>query len=587
MKRTTLMALSLVVPAVVAMAQSGPPPSRPAAEKPPEHQVGGLRFIDVSEVTVVNVDVAVTNKQGFVAGLTPTDFEVYQDGKLQPLTNFAIYHDGVRLDAAGEAEGSAPASPPTATTPAPAPAAPEGEPAGAAPGREPSFVALYVDNENIRPFDRNRVLNAVRTWVQNTLHPPDRMMVVSYQRSLKTLQPFTTKVEDVLSALRQVRMYTGGRINVDSDRRQIEDYITNNQSRSNTLQQALDSVRSFSQEQHNNLTFSIRSIQDLVSMMSGLPGRKSVIYISDGLPMSPGLELYYALQDGYGVPSLLSRAREFDSTDMFRSLATTSAAAGVTLYTIDASGLESNTGVEAENRTARSSLVSSYLSSNYEESLVYMADQTGGLAVLNANDPTPGLEKISSRLSSYYSLGYRMVPTGEDRFHRIEVKIKGHPDVRLDYRRSFVEKSLPTEIGDRVVSGLAFDIDDNPLQIKLDSGVPQPSTAGRWLLPVEIKVPFDKVALIPDGDNLVGYVRAYYAARDSEGKQSDLQQQEFPVRMTAKEYEASKASTFTISASLLLEPGVYRISVGVRDDLTNQAGYATIRRSVHPETKEN
>ena len=580
------MALSLVVPAVVALAQSGPPPNRPAAEKPPEHQVGGLRFVDVSEVTVVNVDVAVTDKEGFVAGLTPADFEVSQDGKLQPLTNFAVYHDGVRLDTDAAA---APAPQASVATPAPgAPAAAtEGQPAVAAPTREPSFVALYVDNENLRPFDRNRVLNAVRTWVERTLRPPDQMMVVSYQRSLKTLQPFTTKVEDVLSALRQVRMYTGGRINVDSDRRQIEDYITNNQARSNTIQQAMDSVRSFSQEQHNNLTFSVRSIQDLVSMMSGLPGRKSVIYISDGLPMSPGLELYYALQDGYGVPSILSRAREFDASNMFRSLVTTAAAAGVTLYTIDAAGLESNTGVEAENRTARSSLVSAYLSSNYEESLVYMADQTGGLAVLNANDPTPGLEKISDRLSSYYSLGYRMVPTGEDRFHRIEVKLKGHPGVRLDYRRSFIEKSLPTEIGDRVMSGLAFDIDDNPLQITLSSGLPQPSSAGRWLLPVEIKVPVEKVALIPDGDSLVGYVRAYYAARDSDGKQSDLQQKEFPVRMTASEYESSKASTFTISASLLLEPGTYRISVGVRDDLTNQAGYATIRRAVHPEAKEN
>jgi len=41
----------------------------------------------------------------------------------------------------------------------------------------------------------------------------------------------------------------------------------------------------------------------------------------------------------------------------------------------------------------------------------------------------------------------------------------------------------------------------------------------------------------------------------------------------------------TISTSLLVDPGIYRISVGVRDELTNQAGYSLARSSVHPEQK--
>ena len=112
-----------------------------------------------------------------------------------------------------------------------------------------------------------------------------------------------------------------------------------------------------------------------------------------------------------------------------------------------------------------------------------------------------------------------------------------------------------------------------------------PSSANRWLLPVEIRVPIEKIALIPDGNELVGYVMAYYAARDDEGKQSDLQKTEAALRFPEKEYERAKAGTYTISATLLLEPGVYRLSVGVRDQLTNQAGYATLRKPVHPEAR--
>ena len=103
------------------------------------------------------------------------------------------------------------------------------------------------------------------------------------------------------------------------------------------------------------------------------------------------------------------------------------------------------------------------------------------------------------------------------------------------------------------------------------------------VLPVEVSVPFDRVALIPDGEDLIGFLMVYYAARDAEGKQSDLQRTEHPIRLPASEYEAMRRQRFTISTSLLVESGIYRISVGVRDELTNQAGYALAKAAVHPE----
>jgi hypothetical protein len=224
------------------------------------------------------------------------------------------------------------------------------------------------------------------------------------------------------------------------------------------------------------------------------------------------------------------------------------------------------------------------MSANYQDSLSFMADQTGGLAILNANDPPPGLEKIANDFETYYSLGYRLIPSGQDRVHHIQVKVKGHSEYRRSYRKSFIEKTLPTRIGDRVVSGLTFDLEDNPLGIELSTGVPAPADNGRWTLPIEVRIPLDKVALIPEGEDLVGYLMVYYAARDDEGKQSDLQRTEHPIRMPASRYEAARRQFFTVTASLLLESGRYRISVGVRDELTNQAGYAGARQAVHPES---
>src|SRR5687768_11349474 len=47
---------------------------------------------DTIDVSIVNVDVFVTDKQGKrVAGLTPNDFEIRENGRVQPITNFAEY----------------------------------------------------------------------------------------------------------------------------------------------------------------------------------------------------------------------------------------------------------------------------------------------------------------------------------------------------------------------------------------------------------------------------------------------------------------------------------------------------------------
>lgn len=549
----------------------------PPAQKPPEQQVGGLRFFDVTEITIVNVDVSVRDKNGPVLGLTKEDFLVFQDGKAQDITHFAVYTRKV------ERRESAPVPTPTplpTAAPTPTPVAEE-----APPRREPRFLTLYVDNENIHPINRNRVITRLVEFVNENLRPPDQVMVASFQKSLKIIQPFTSDPQDVADALRGLRKYTGGRSDMNTTRKDIEDFIHQNANNPDTLERAMARARSFAREQRNTLIFTVRALQDIMTMMAGLPGKKAIIYVSDGLPMSPGLELFYEIQESYRDTGAVSQSREFDATEMFRSLVNTAAAANITLYTVDARGLESELGIEAENRAPRSTLAASIARSNYQDSLVYMAEQTGGIAIVNTNDVGPGLEKIAADFETYYSLGYRLIPTGEDRIHRIEVKVKNHPEYQLSYRRTFIEKSLPTRIADRVITGLAFDLDDNPLNIELRTGEPAPASERYWTLPVEIRVPIRNLALVPAGDDFVGSMMVYYAARDDEGKQSDLQRRQHDVRIPKAEYEAAQSKYFTVTASLLLEPGTYRISVGVRDVLTNQAGFAAIRRAVHPELK--
>lgn len=564
MGKALVTALVLAAGGWLALAQEKPP-----AEEPPKDQVGGLRFIDVSEVTIKNVEVSVTDKDGrTITNLRREDFLVFQNGEPQEVVNFALYQgDTVVRPPEVVAEPEAPAAP----VPIPTPRIEE--------RREPRFLVLLIDNENITVFNRNRVINRMSEWVRENLKAPDQMMVVSYQRSLKVLQPLTSDPEDIASALHTMRTFVGGRAEVNSTRRDIEDFIAQDNNKTN-LDRALGRARAFAREQRNNLTFTVRALQDFVTQMSGLPGKRAIVYVSDGLPMTPGLEVFYEVQEQYRDPGSISQSREYDATAMFRSLVTSCASSGVTLYTIDARGLQSELGIEAENRQSRSTLSAAMTRSNYQDSLVYMADQTGGLAIVNTNDVAPGLKRIIDDFSTYYSLGYRLVPTGTDRLHRIEVRLKGYPEYRLNFTRTFIEKTLPTRIADRVMTGLTFPVDENPLGIAVIAGEAVLASGSRYTLPVDVRIPLASVALIPDGVELSGYVMVYYAACDDDGKQSDLQRLSHTIRVKPSEYDQARGQYYTVSASLLLEAGRYRVSVGLRDELTNQASFTSLRREV-------
>ena len=199
------------------------------------------------------------------------------------------------------------------------------------------------------PFDRNRVINKMVDWIDTNLTPPDQAMVVSFAaQSMKIIQPFTSDPDEIASALRSLKKLVGGRSDAINSRQRVEDDINENSSQTSPgaaassagYAQVLDEAKSFSREARNNLQFAVRALQDLVGMMGGLPGKKVVIYLSDGLPMTPAAKLYYEIEEQFQATAALTESREFDSTDLYSSLVRTAISAGVTLYSIDARGLQ-------------------------------------------------------------------------------------------------------------------------------------------------------------------------------------------------------------------------------------------------------
>jgi hypothetical protein len=125
-----------------------------------------------------------------------------------------------------------------------------------------------------------------------------------------------------------------------------------------------------------------------------------------------------------------------------------------------------------------------------------------------------------------------------------------------------------------------FPIDENPMHIQCHVGDPAPVSEDRWTVPFEVSFPIPSVALMPEGDDYVGRVTLIVAVRDTKGKKADMIRQEHEVRVPSASYDDALQKDFTISATLLLEEGGYRVAVAMLDRLTRQASYQTLSTAV-------
>ena len=546
--------------------------------------VGGLSFRDEVELTVVNIDVFVTDKDGnAVTDLTVDDFQLLQDKQPRPISHFAQFNEVV-ISTLVEDEVGLP-------VPAPTPTAVAEEPETTIRAKvKPVYIVLFVDNENIRAMDRNRVLGQIRRFLDDIMYPHVQVMVVSYQRSLKVLQEFTSDRREVADALRAVRTMTAGRSDTDKKRKEIlRSFASIRQSGQRPSEfarmQLENDLRSYAENVSNELGFAINAVREVTGTLTGLQGRKYLIHVSSGIPMVPGKDLFNEFSSVFQNRSTLALESRFDHRRHFRNLASAANSQGVTFYTIDASGLGgAGSTVSAEYAGAADPITAGLYVINQQEPLFYIAERTGGRAIVSANDVTEGLGRFRQDLFAYYSLGYTIPGSGADTVHHIEVRLPEHPGYELNYRRTFVEKSLESKIQDRVMTGLSFDIDENPMGLTVETGTASPAPNDRSMLPVKIGFPLDSIALIPEGEHHVGRVVAFVAVRDEKGRQSELQRRQHEIRIPNEDLEAHGHDRYVIELSLLIRTGRSRIVVALMDEVTRQASYATSTQNVAPGT---
>ncbi|HUM06247.1 MAG TPA: VWA domain-containing protein [Terriglobales bacterium] len=406
---------------------------------------------------LVLVDVVVTDKSGKPVGnLKADDFTVQEKGKNQKVAFFT------------SAQEKQQQGPPTAL----GNGIYSNKPEYRSPGGP--IVIILLDAVNTPFKDQAYARRQMLQFIREQYKPGQRTAVLTLTNSLGILQDFTEDPDVLLLALQrfQPKEQEGTSTIVPRPPSTASGIGSGNAERAaaamaQRIQSFQDIQVAFVEERRVQVT--LEGMRSLARFLGGIPGRKSVVWVTASFPFSlipenravTDAEMAESLptisQLSLGTRSSGSNAsshRESHSQEI-REAAAQLASAQVAFYPVDARGLV--TGMEATMADLPSrrfqSMDESVLTnisdvSASQETMKEMARETGGLAYTNQNEIKEGVAIAMNDGQSFYTLGYYPEDKKWDGKYRT-IKIKVNRDgLDARYRKGYFAIDS-TELKDR------------------------------------------------------------------------------------------------------------------------------------------
>jgi len=570
-----------------------PPPKWPTQPTPPPARQQKPPPIDSDDVVkistnLVQIDTVVTKNDKQVTDLTAADFEVFEDGKPQQITSFSYVWTVPKAPNTVVAKTvSAPSkdkdAPPVILSPIRA--------------DEPHrTIAIVVDDLGISMESIGDIRRQLRKFVDEQLEPNDLVAIIRTGGEVGALQQFTNDKRLLMRAVDSVKWNHCGRAGISIF--------------PSAVATTLDSGGDESVRQGNNgiglcmnsaspLGDSLGALKFILRGMSNLPGRKSMVILSESLPTDyPASSLpSSAPTQASSEPGGNSPLSNFSDLQRLAELAIRSS---VVIYGIDTRGLQPLGPTAADTFSANlkptgtqpfETLSSrAHLLTDNRTGQDLLTRETGGFLVKNSN--SFGLKRIVQDQSGYYLIGYRPTDsTFNRRFHHITVKAKPS-GLNVRTRSGFFgmtdEEARPLQLTnhDRLNQALispfvASDIEVHLTALFADdlkSGLMVRSLiyfSGRDLVFVDEPDDWHKATLnlaaAVFGDN--GLVVQQLAQTDA-------------IRVRSTEYERLRRDGLVYQIDVPVnKPGAYQFRVAVRDESSSLMG--TARQFVDvPDTKK-
>jgi len=535
--------------------------------------LSGQQLTEKVEVNLVNVDVTVTSHGGPARGLTRDDFEVFEDGVPQTITNFYAI-EGEREKAA---QPSQLVSNPQATVAAPAP--PD--------ERFRRKVMVIVDNRHTSRHNRDVALQKLEKFID------DRFESGTYDWSIAMitdrtylLLPLTSdkaRIHEALATVRDAMAERTMRQIAATDARlaQISQQIDTKVSDSavtvqlppissnpgstniEAVNRMLDTGKRF--EQAADVTVTYNAIRDATRSFANTQGRKIILLLTGAFsdeenPLS-AVEPADASRGTARLTTLRQRlVREANASD-------------ASLYIVDTEGLTPlNAGSDLMQAESNAQVFGRYASRTFEVGgpLYWIAQETGG-RLFSGNFVERSLHDFDTSSADFYSLAYHPNHPIDSKYHAITVRLKKPGRESLVYRRGYAAVTIEQQLARSMTSSMAAEMQPSTMPLTMMLGAASaPDAQGGVIVPIYASVPASQLQFIPVRKGLVAHIDFFVSVFDQNGRIVTTFRN---VREARANSGTESDGNFVESEKMRLRKGVpYRIVVALHDQISDAVG---------------
>ena len=556
----------------------------PEPQRGPETASPQQETVIRSSVRLVQVSVVVEDKKGNpVTGLKPEDFTVLDEDKPQKIAFFTA------------------AVPPPAT---PASEQPSSKPVRLLPanaftnrydlkGQDPpgAVTVVLFDSLNTAPQDQSFVRKEVIHFLQ-TLKPQDHVAVYGLTTQLLILHDFTRDSADLVAAANR---YSPKEL-AAFDATHTPDIdlasLGADPVQWAMLQNSINNANGIIGDQYtkDRVAMTVEAMNEIANHVSSIPGRKSIVWISGGLPIQTGSAKLG--KPGYGGPSGIgattdNRLPQHDRAlvkfdEMVRQVADTLNRSNIAMYAIDAKGVELDPAMDFSKRAALlgdqvRERDTSVLNAEQDarDSSKLLADRTGGLAFFGNNDVRGAVRRAFDDGRYAYNIAFYPNHGQWDGKFR-EIKIQSKAGLRLRYRSGYYASpdraSSKAEIADVLQQAAESPLDSTNLGMIISGKGAKDSRA------VELHIGIDPKQLLlqSSGDRRKGAVDLFFLQRDAAGKRVAAEEQHLELNIEEKQYEYLSKVAMVLDRHVTIAPQSTELRVVLRDAGSGSLGSVTL-----------
>jgi VWFA-related protein len=554
------------------------------------------------EVDYVDVDVVVTDAQGnFVRGLTRDDFQVIEDGKPVKIDTFSTVEIPIERYDQKLFGGRATAEDVRSNRPTLA-------------GR---FYVIVLDDMGTSPLRSQYVIRAARQFVEQHVAANDTAAIVYTSGRRDRAQEFTSDRRLLLASIdkfmgTKLRSSTLDKLDGYYMQKALAEGLAgpNGEPVDPNSSQARDANPFSRGEGYPNRSYDMNDIErgqralgvlgqikNYAEFLANVRGRrKAMVLFSEGIDY-PTNDIF-ASHDATTVLGAM------------RDAVTAAARANVNIFTVDPRGLVGLTSEYIELNQSNADLFNvgardpragmqphtALLAEMRltQDSLRTLAEETGGIASIDANSLSTAFSRIVDANSTYYMIGYYPPNHPRDgRFHKIEVRVT-RPGLRVLARRGYAsprardltnrerqrverERIARTKGADQTSSELRAML-DSPIQqsglVLQVHAAPFKNTARSASVALAIEIDAARMQFAPPKGNGVysDVVELSLFGINTQGKPLQGLRTALDLTLRPETYERVKQHGLRANPRVELPPGRYQLRIGVRESGAGEMG---------------